>query len=97
MHSSWIICQMEVVCVVYWYLGFCLTFYLTGIHFWGTLQQDGDVIEQKLKYGPIRTLEITDIRLLHEFYFLQPKVLSKVSKIADLPRVSKNEHVGSQF
>ena len=44
---------------------FCLTFHF---HFRGELQHVGDVSEQKVKYGPIRTLEITDIRLLHELY-----------------------------
>ena len=34
-------------------------------------RKDGDVSdvsEQKFKYRPIKTLEITDIRLLHELY-----------------------------
>ena len=47
---------------------FCLTFHLTGVHFRGKLHHVGDVSEQKFKYGPIRTLEITDIRFLYELY-----------------------------
>ena len=47
---------------------FLLHLYLTGVHFRRELQYVGDVSEQKFKYGPIRTLEITDMRLLHELY-----------------------------
>ena len=47
---------------------FRLTFHLTDVHFRGELQPVGDVSEQKFKYGPIRTREITDIRLLQELY-----------------------------
>ena len=42
---------------------FCLALYLTGVHFRRELQHAGDVIEQKLKCGPIRTREIGGVRL----------------------------------
>ena len=58
----------EVVFVTNSYPDFCLTFPLTGVHFQGELQRDGDVSEQKLKYRPIRTRQIIDIRLLHKLY-----------------------------
>ena len=50
------------------YPAFYLTFRLTGVHFRDELQHTGDVREHKFKYGPIRTWEITDIRLLYELY-----------------------------
>ena len=59
---------MEVIHVTKRYPAFCLTFRLTGVHFRGELQRVGDVSEQKFKYGPIRTWEITDIKLSHELY-----------------------------
>ena len=40
-----------------------LALYLTGVHFRGKLQYIGDVSEQKIKYGPIKTREIGGIRL----------------------------------
>ena len=46
---------------------FCLTFCLTGLHFRGELQHVGDITEQNFRYGPIRTLEITDIRLYRQY------------------------------
>ena len=46
----------------------CLVWYLTGEHFWGTLQHVGDVSEQKVKCGPIRTREIVGVRLQEELY-----------------------------
>ena len=42
---------------------FCLALYLTGVHFRRELQHAGDVSEQKLKCGPIRTREIGGVRL----------------------------------
>ena len=42
---------------------FCLPLYLTGVHFRGELQYVGDVSEQKIKCGPIRTREIGGVRL----------------------------------
>ena len=47
---------------------FCLLLNLTGVHFRGELQHVGDVSEQKSKYGPIRTREVTDVKLLHKLY-----------------------------
>ena len=52
--------------VVYMKIGnpaFCLALYLTGVHFRGDLQPVGDVREQKIKCGPIRTREIGGVRL----------------------------------
>ena len=37
---------------------FCLFLYLTGVHFRGGLQHGGDVSQQKIRFGPIRTREI---------------------------------------
>ena len=42
---------------------FCLFVYLTGVHFRRELQHVGDVSEQKIKYGPIRTRKIGGVRL----------------------------------
>ena len=47
---------------------FCLTLYLTGVHFPGKLQHFGDVSEQKFKCRPIRTREIVGARLSEELY-----------------------------
>ena len=41
---------------------FCLTSYLTGIYFRGELHHVGDVSEQKIKSGPIRTREMGAVR-----------------------------------
>ena len=46
----------------------CISVPLTGVHFRGELQHVSDVSKQKFNYGLIRTLEMTDIRLLHELY-----------------------------
>ena len=43
---------------------FCLSLYLTDVHFRGELQHGGDVIPQKIKCRPIRTREIGDVLLL---------------------------------
>ena len=42
--------------------GFCVALYLTGVHFRGDLQPVGDVSEQKIKCGPIRTRGIGGVR-----------------------------------
>ena len=47
---------------------FCLALYLTGVHFGDELQHVGDVSEQKVKSGPIRTREIGGVRLRDELY-----------------------------
>ena len=47
---------------------FCLALYLTGVHFCGELQHVGDVSEQTIKCGPIRTQEIGGVRLQDELY-----------------------------
>ena len=47
---------------------FYLNFHLTGVHFPSELQNTGDVGKQKIKYGPIKTREITHIRLSEELY-----------------------------
>ena len=42
---------------------FCIALYLTGVRFRDKLQDIGDVSEQKIKFGPIRTREIGGVRL----------------------------------
>ena len=42
---------------------FCLALYLTGVHFRGELQHAGDFSEQKINCRPIRTREISGVRL----------------------------------
>ena len=42
---------------------FCLTLYLTGVHFRGELLQVGHVGKQKIKCRPVRTREIAGVRL----------------------------------
>ena len=59
---------VEVVDVTIRKPSFCLSWYLTGEHFWGKLQHVGDVSEQKVKCGPIRTREIVGVRLQEELY-----------------------------
>ena len=52
--------------VVYVTIGnptFCLAFYLTGVYSRGRLQHVGHVDEQKIKFRPIRTREISGFRL----------------------------------
>ena len=53
---------------------FCLTFYITGVHFRGKLQQVGHVGEQRLKCRPIRTREIARVRLYKELYVILSKL-----------------------
>ena len=47
---------------------FCLFLYLTGVHFRGELQHDGDVSECKIKYRLIRTREIGGVSLSDVLY-----------------------------
>ena len=55
---------MEVVaCVTIEDPAFCLALYLTGKYFRGNLQHVGDVSEQKINCGPIRTREICGVIL----------------------------------
>ena len=42
----------------------------------------GDVTEQKFKYGPIRILETTDIRLLDELCAIDHNMTSRIVLIA---------------
>ena len=60
--------QLEVVYVTVGNPDFCLAFYLTGVHFRGELQHIGHVGGQKIKYGPIRTREISSVRLQEKLY-----------------------------
>ena len=53
----------EVVHVTIGNPAFCLALYLTGVHFRGELQHVRDVSEQKIKCRPIRTREISGVRL----------------------------------
>ena len=53
----------EVVYVTIGKSAFCLTLYLTGVHFRGDLQHFGHVGEQKIKCRPIRAQEIAAVRL----------------------------------
>ena len=43
------------------YPAFCLTLYLTGVHFRGELQHGDHVDEQKIKCQPIRTRKIAGL------------------------------------
>ena len=57
--------------VVYMTIGnqaFFLFLYFTGAHFWGELQHVGDVSQQNIKCGPIRTPEIGGVSLLDVLY-----------------------------
>ena len=47
---------------------FLPNFHLTGIYFWRELQYIGPVGEQNIKCRPVKTREITHIRLLEELY-----------------------------
>ena len=47
---------------------FCLFLYLTGAHFRGELQHGGDVSQQKIKCGPVRTREIDGVSLSDVLY-----------------------------
>ena len=42
--------------------------YLTGVHFRGKLQHSGDINQQKIKCGPIRTREIGGVSLSDVLY-----------------------------
>ena len=47
---------------------FCLAFYLASAHFGGELQHFGHMGEQKIKRWPIRTREITGVKLQDQLY-----------------------------
>ena len=47
---------------------FCPFLYLTGVHFRGELEHDGDVSQQKLKRRLIRTREIGGVSLSDVLY-----------------------------
>ena len=51
-----------------WHANFCIDFHLTGVHFRQELQHTGHVGELKIMGEPIKTREITDIRLLDKLY-----------------------------
>ena len=53
----------------------CLFLYLTGVHFRGNLQHGGDVIQQKTKCRPIRTLEIGGGSLLDVLYVIYSEII----------------------
>ena len=55
---------------------FCLTLYLTGVHFRGELQHIGHVGGQKIKCRPIRTRETGGVRLQGELYAQQQGLTS---------------------
>ena len=59
-----IVCMLkhEVIYVTIVNSTFWPTFYLTGVHSWSELQHVGHVVEQKIKYQPIRTKEIVGVR-----------------------------------
>ena len=61
---------MEVVYVTTGNLAFCLTVYLTSVHFWGNFQHIGmsSVSKEKTKYQPIRTKKTGGVRLSEELY-----------------------------
>ena len=47
---------------------FCPFLYLTGVHFRGELEHDGDVSQQKIKRWLIRTREIGGVSLSDVLY-----------------------------
>ena len=47
---------------------FCPFLYLTGVHFRGELEHDGDVSQQKIKRRLIRTREIGGVSLSDVLY-----------------------------
>ena len=57
---------------------FWLFLYLTGVHFQGELQHSGDVSQQKIKCGPIRTREIGGISLSDVLYVKAGNIFSNV-------------------
>ena len=61
-------CHKEGVSLTIENLAFCLTLYLTGVHFWGRLQHVGDVCKQNVKCQPLRTREIGGVRLSEALY-----------------------------
>ena len=55
-------CNFEIVCVAIGDPAFCLALDLAGVHFRRKLKHVGHVGEQKIKYWPIKTLEIAGFR-----------------------------------
>ena len=53
---------------------FCLFLYLTGVHFRGELQHDGDVSQQKIKCRPIRAREIGGVSLSTYYMLKQARI-----------------------
>ena len=47
---------------------FCPFLYLTGVHFRGELEHDGDVSQQKIKRRLIRTREVGGVSLSDVLY-----------------------------
>ena len=60
--------QLEVAYVTIRIPAFCLAFYLASAHFGGELQHFGHMGEQKIKRWPIRTQEITGVKLQDQLY-----------------------------
>ena len=54
---------IEVVYVITGNQAFCFALHLAGVHFQGELQHVGHVGEPKIKCRPIRTREISGVRL----------------------------------
>ena len=54
-------------------LAFCLTLYLTDVHFRGELQHVGHAGQQKIKFRPVRTREIAGARLIKGNYMIALK------------------------
>ena len=65
---STVVCITEVVYVTIGNPAFCLTWYLTGVHFRGELQNFDHMGEQKIKCRPIRTREMAGVRLYGKLY-----------------------------
>ena len=63
--------------------GFCLALYLTGVHFRGELLPVGQVGEQKINCGTIKTREIAGVRLQVELY-----VIAEIRTLPVLPIVA---------
>ena len=57
-------------------LSFCVL-YLTGIHFGGELQHDGDVGQQKIKWRPVKTREIGGVTLSDVLYVMEVSICVK--------------------
>ena len=55
-------------------LAFCLTIYLTDVHFRDELQHAGHAGQQKIEFRPIRTREIAGVRLIKRNYMIVLKL-----------------------